>query len=125
MFGFEIGESGTPHLQGYVEFENARALGGVKKIIGSRAHLESRKGSARQAVDYCKKDGDFFEKGVMNNQGNRSDIEAVKEEIMNGASEEDIIIDNFQLYCKYKNGFDKLFDIRMRKKKRTEETKGL
>lgn len=125
VFGYEVGENGTPHLQGYLEFENARALGGVKKIVGDRAHLEQRRGTAKQAVDYCKKDGEFFEKGELSSQGNRTDIDAVKEDILNGAKEEDVIINNFQLYCRYKNGFDKLMDMQNCKKKRTTMTKGI
>lgn len=63
IFGYERGEKGTPHLQGYVHLKNAKTLSAVKKMM-PRAHLEPRKGTIDQAVDYCKKEGDFEEFGV-------------------------------------------------------------
>lgn len=64
VFGKEVGESGTPHLQGYVYFANARSLKSVKKI-NAKMHLEPAKGSSKQNFDYCtKQDKDFFEKGT-------------------------------------------------------------
>lgn len=62
-YGREVGESGTPHLQGYVYFKNPRTFGSLKKKI-NRAHIEVRKGSHEQARDYCQKDGNFYEIGV-------------------------------------------------------------
>jgi len=62
-YGKEVGESGTPHLQGYIHFECARTFSQVRKLLGPRFHLERRKGSLRQAIDYCSKDGDFHEFG--------------------------------------------------------------
>lgn len=59
-FGEEVGESGTPHLQGYLELKTKSRLAGVKKITGlEKAHFEMRRGTQQQAVDYCKKDGKF------------------------------------------------------------------
>lgn len=63
VYGKEVGEAGTPHLQGYVHFKSQRALNAVSKLL-PRAHLEARKGSVDQAVDYCKKDGDWTERGT-------------------------------------------------------------
>ncbi|UYD39121.1 MAG: replication associated protein [Wigfec virus K19_555] len=63
-FGKEIGESGTPHLQGYISFANARSLAGVKKVH-PRAHWEAAKGLPSQAKAYCQKDGDFHEAGII------------------------------------------------------------
>ena len=42
VFGKEIGATGTPHLQGYVEFKNACSFSALKKRIGKRAHVEMR-----------------------------------------------------------------------------------
>lgn len=62
VFGYERGEEGTPHFQGYVHFKDAKTMSAVKKMM-PRAHLEPRKGTVDQAVDYCKKEGDYEEFG--------------------------------------------------------------
>lgn len=58
VYGKEIGESGTPHLQGYLEFKNAISMKSLKKWL-PRAHLEKARGSSKQNYDYCTKEGDF------------------------------------------------------------------
>lgn len=61
-YGKEVGESGTPHLQGVVVFANAVSHKSViKKLKG--AHVEPCKGSIEQNETYCKKDGDWIERG--------------------------------------------------------------
>lgn len=63
IFGKEVGESGTPHLQGYVYFAEAKTLSALKKKFSARAHWEVARGTPKQAAEYCEKDGDVFEKG--------------------------------------------------------------
>ncbi len=63
ILGQEVGEDGTPHLQGYCCFINRQYLSGAKKIW-PRAHLEIRRGSITEAIEYCKKDGDWEEWGA-------------------------------------------------------------
>lgn len=63
IFGKETGENGTPHLQGYIELKNCMKLTGLKAKFGSRYHFEPRRGSQAQAIDYCKKDGNWKEFG--------------------------------------------------------------
>lgn len=104
VYGFEVGESGTPHLQGYFEFKSSTLFKTIKKILPS-AHLEQRKGTGKQASDYCKKDGKFIERGEMKNQGERNDIKAVQLAIKNGASELEICEEFFAEYCKYHKAF--------------------
>lgn len=60
--GLETGSEGTPHWQGYVYFKHPKSLRGVKRIL-ERAHLEPQRGTSSQAIDYCKKDGNFEEFG--------------------------------------------------------------
>lgn len=55
-FQAEVGEGGTPHLQGYVAFENKKLLRTVKKLISERAHLERTLGTPQQAAEYCNKE---------------------------------------------------------------------
>lgn len=59
IFGKEVGENKTPHIQGYIELKNARTFKSIKKLI-PRAHIEKAKGSTKQNFAYCSKDGDFI-----------------------------------------------------------------
>lgn len=58
IFGFEIGESGTPHLQGYFEFKNPRSFSSIKKVL-TRAHFERARGSLEENYEYTSKDGNY------------------------------------------------------------------
>jgi hypothetical protein len=90
IIGKEISESKTPHLQGYFELIKQTRLNTLKKI-NDRMHIESRKGSQKQAIDYCKKDGDFYEKGTLKIQGKRSDLDKLKADLVSGRSIRDIV----------------------------------
>jgi len=76
VYGREQGESGTPHLQGFVVWQQPARITAVKALLGTRIHAEFAKGTSKQAADYCKKDGDFNEYGSFPGaQGRRTDIE--------------------------------------------------
>lgn len=55
----EVGESGTPHVQGYIRFANTIRISWWKNQF-PRVHAEVRLGSENQAWDYCTKDGNVF-----------------------------------------------------------------
>lgn len=80
IYGKEVGESGTPHLQGYCELKTQLSFSTIKKKF-STMHLEKRKGTPQQAADYCKKDGDFTEFGTISRPGTRNDLVAVQKAI--------------------------------------------
>lgn len=61
VWGYEIGENETPHLQGYVEFTVKTRPN--EKIKNKRIHWEKRKGTRKQAFDYCIKDGNYYQHG--------------------------------------------------------------
>lgn len=80
IIGKEIGkEKKTKHLQGYFYFNNARTLKQVK-LINDRAHWEAAKGSAKQNFDYCSKDGDFEQSGMIEQPKIERNIAAEEEE---------------------------------------------
>ena len=74
VMGFEEGESGTPHIQGFIVFANSRSFKAVHKDL-FKAHIESMRGTHKQAADYCKKSGDFWEFGTIPAPGKRKDLE--------------------------------------------------
>nr|UOF77873.1 rep protein [Cressdnaviricota sp.] len=74
----EIGETGTSHLQCYGELTNRVRFGALQDFFERRAHIEERRGTQKEAIDYCKKDGVFEERGQKRNQGNRGDLERVR-----------------------------------------------
>lgn len=61
-YGKEVGESGTPHLQGFIVFNNPRRLKSVIDIMPG-CHIEIAK-TIDAAITYCQKDGDFTEDGT-------------------------------------------------------------
>lgn len=76
----EIGESGTPHIQGFVHFKNRKTLAGIKKLLPmGRAHLEVARAKGNEPIDYCKKDGIFAEIGTIPAMPHESGGKAMKE----------------------------------------------
>lgn len=67
VIGKEVGEEGTPHLQGYVEFSNQRRLGTMKKIH-ERVHWEIAKKVREANFKYCTEDGDYIQHGFETKQ---------------------------------------------------------
>jgi len=59
IIGKEVGEHGTPHLQGYCEFKNQKTLEQIKKYI-PRAHIEKAKGKRDENIVYCSKGQNFI-----------------------------------------------------------------
>lgn len=63
IYGREVGAKLTPHLQGFIVFDNALTLvSAIKKLQG--CHVEVAKGSVAQNVAYCSKDGLVTELGI-------------------------------------------------------------
>jgi len=87
--GAEVGELGTPHLQGYVMFENPRSIKGIVKVL--KGHVEVAMGSPSQNVEYCSKQKILFERGTRpKGEGTRTDIQQVKDLVKAGAPIQEI-----------------------------------
>lgn len=92
VIGKEVGESGTPHLQGYIYLKNARSGNSIRNDFSKRIHWEERKGTHLQAAEYCKKDGDFREWGTApKGQGARTDLVQMTSRVSEGKSNKEIL----------------------------------
>lgn len=85
--GWEVGEKGTPHMQGYGELARVTRFNTLKKSM-PRAHLGSRKKSQKQADEYCKKEGFYTTHGTLKRQGARNDLCKVREAALEGGMRE-------------------------------------
>lgn len=108
VVGREQGESGTPHLQGFVMFLRKKALGGCKRELGSaRIHAEIARGTPAQAAEYCKKDGDFVEYGEVERvrtQGTRTDLARVQDLLRAGTPLSEVADQEFRTFVRYHRG---------------------
>ena len=119
VYGKEEGEQEhTPHLQGYVVFKNRKTFNTVKKLIGENAHLEVQRGSNKEASDYCKKEGNYIERGTLPDEQQTRGGEATKrkwEETMKAAKEgrfDDIPPD---IYIRYRNSLKAIYQEEVNK----------
>lgn len=62
--GLEVGENGTPHIQGYVLFNNAIRWKSFQKKYPSITFFQKSDGTPYQNFVYCSKDNNFKEVGV-------------------------------------------------------------
>jgi len=115
VYGREVGESGTPHLQGYVVLRRRLRLGGVKRLLGiDRGHFEIARGDDGAASDYCKKDNDFVEIGELpvDHSGSRTDLVSMQASIDAGESIRSVAEAHFGTYIRYFRGIERYQSLR-------------
>lgn len=111
VFQKEKGAEGTIHYQGYIEFKKSTPFDRVKRMVGFQAHIEKRKGTATEAIQYCTKEdtkiegpwknGEFT---LITEQGNRTDLQAVVDTIKEAKSLTDVVVSHPKEALKYSKG---------------------
>lgn len=119
VIGKEIGENGNEHYQGYCELEKRKDFNVIHKALFN-AHIERRRGTQKQAIDYCKKENNFIEWGTPKKQGKRSDLDDIVEMIKEGASDIDILTEYPSQFLRYNQHIAKVREI-ITKEKYTKE----
>lgn len=111
IFQHEKGVEGTDHYQGYIEFSKSITFSRTKRMVGFNAHIEKRKGTAKEAIDYCSKEdtrvsGPFKhgEFSLVSEQGNRTDLQAVVDTIQEAKNIRDVVISHPRESIKYSRG---------------------
>lgn len=61
VIGYEIGESGTPHLQGFIKFKKKCRPMEKFRQLSNKIHWEKTKGNDEQNYNYCTKDGEYVQ----------------------------------------------------------------
>lgn len=105
VVGKEVGESGTPHLQGFLTFLNPQRLTGLRRSwFAGRAHWEPARHPI-EASDYCKKEGDYQEHGVApieSSSSTRTDLSHFKEAVKGGCLDPKRLREDYSdVYAKY------------------------
>lgn len=115
IFSLEKGESGTPHLQGYVRFKSRRAFTSAKNYIGGGCHIEAAKGDEAANRAYCIKDatppyneyGTFDPTQGVSKQGSRNDLTTALDKLKNGIPKDQVFREHSSLLVKYPAGMEK------------------
>jgi len=98
--------TGKVHYQGYLEFTNPTGMKIVKKILPT-AHVETCKGDQASNMKYCKKEGDWAEKGTPKTQGSREDLLDIRRLALSDGMSAVVNVGNMQqirvaeIYLKY------------------------
>lgn len=104
-----VSAAGMKHLHVVLCGNSAIKFSTVKKFIGNKAHIEMTMGTKAQAEAYINKTGKFEEKGevilakaqvgeIHGRQGQRSDIEQIREAINDGLNWQEIVRLNDHFY---------------------------
>ncbi len=103
LIGFEVGEGGLEHLQGYIVFKYSKTLTAMKKI-NAKAHWEIAK-YAECAANYCIKERNFnYEKIDRRTQGARTDVRAAVDTLRAHGLKR-VKLDHPIEFLKYPSGF--------------------
>ena len=105
-FGKEVGESGTPHLQGFITFKRSYRLPQLRKLL-PRAHWE--RAVAADAMNYCMKE-EYEIEDNRKRKGERTDLKTACQTLKEGGLNK-LIGEHPEMYVKYSAGFEKLSNI--------------
>lgn len=107
VIGEEIGESGTPHLQGTITFKTSKRLTALKKIL-ERAHWEKTI-DLESSINYCMKDKKYFLKDNRK-QGHRTDLKDAIDLLYECKNIKNVKREYPEVYVKFYRGLDKLLE---------------
>lgn len=123
-FEEELGEEGTPHLQGYFELRKQKTIISLKREheLMWGFHFAVARGSKEQNKKYCNKEGGMIEwggKGMndsKNRQGNRTDLEDVYADMKNGMKMTELLDKYPKHVMMYPNGLQRAYFLLQKKK---------
>lgn len=119
----EMGEEGTLHYQGYMELKTPTTIRHLHTFSGlETAHFEARRGTREQARNYCTPnkggntvDSTFIEGpwefGIFRQQGARTDLLNLHNDLVAGRSLRTISNDHFTNFIRYNRGIERWIEL--------------
>lgn len=124
IWSLEIGNSGTPHIQGYMQLKEKVRVSRLKgQLATKRFWVAPAKGLPNHNNEYISHTGKHAGKaGLLDGpwthgtcalvtQGARSDLETVAERIKTGASLKDLAREHTSTFIKYSGGISKAIEL--------------
>lgn len=131
IFGSETcPKTGTHHFQTYIYLHNPKTFTAFKKYcfkwLGKHPYISHARGTLAENKAYCSKDDDYKEYGEAPAQGERTDLKALVDDIL----EDKITINELQenqpdIYHMYGRTLEAIAHNKLLKKERTEMTEGI
>lgn len=126
--------TGRKHFQGYVYWHSAKTISASSKALG-KITVKVAKGDIDKQLSYIRGPYEKNEKtkpynpewkefGKRPEQGERIDLQQIKNEIINGKSVDEITMENPLIYHQYGRTLNKIQNIALRKKYRKWMTEG-
>lgn len=117
IFGKEVGDNGTPHLQGACVIGKQVAFSTIKKWKGfERAHIEVMHGTPQESLAYCtKEDKEAYQYGEIPAEGKRNDLHNTISLLKEGKSIRDIVnsddISSISTIVRYPKGLNAVANL--------------
>lgn len=122
VFGKEVGENNTPHLQGTIVFTSQIVFSTVKKVLPDRCHIEACK-FLEESITYCKKDGVVTERGDKPLTKKQQGVdEKARWDIARQQAKETGECDDSKIAIQYARNLDYIYNQELRKKVHVDTT---
>lgn len=133
VWSLEEGETGTPHIQGYVRFTNKLVFNTVRRILSERAHVEGSNGSDQANYEYISHTGKHankpglldgpYELGSRNIEGKRDQLLVFREAVQHVRKFDELYEDPSiaSVLARYPQYALKMFTLERNKKIKTVE----
>lgn len=128
--------TGKDHWQGFVQWKSAKSMKASCRALGG-VSCQVMRGTFEHQLTYIQgpysKDGKekplnplFQEYGTMPQQGQRKDLEQLRDDLLDGTKTvEDILVENPLMYHQYGRTMQAIAAVRAMKRRRTMMTKGI